>query len=150
MSEAAREAAPTTALGRLLNLVERAGNRLPDPAMLFVIALTLTWVLSAALASASFVEIFVPMLMQVNLAPELTQAAYRIGDSTTNIITPLMPYFPLVVVFCQRYVRKAGIGTLVSMMLPYSLSFLVIWTAFLLVFWALGIPLGLQSAYVYP
>jgi aminobenzoyl-glutamate transport protein len=90
------------------------------------------------------------MLMQVGLAPELTQAAYRVGDSTTNIITPLMPYFPLVVVFCQKYVKQAGIGTLVSMMLPYTATFIVIWTLFLLGFWALGLPLGLQSAYVYP
>jgi aminobenzoyl-glutamate transport protein len=86
----------------------------------------------------------------VGLAPELTQAAYRVGDSTTNIITPLMPYFPLVVVYAQRYVTGAGIGTIASMMLPFSAVFLVLWTAFLLVFWALGLPLGLQSTYTYP
>ena len=74
----------------------------------------------------------------------------RVGDSTTNIITPLLPYFPLVVVYCQRYVKNAGIGTVASMMLPYSGVFFVAWTAFLLLFWALGIPLGLQSAYTYP
>jgi aminobenzoyl-glutamate transport protein len=90
------------------------------------------------------------MLMQVGLAPELTQAAYRIGDSSTNIITPLMPYFPLVVVFCQRYFRGAGIGTVASMMLPYSVTFIVLWTLFLLAYWAMGLPLGLQSAYTYP
>ena len=61
-----------------------------------------------------------------------------------------MPYFPLVVVFCQRYVKNAGIGTLASMMLPFSVVFIVTWTLFLLLFWAAGIPLGLQSAYVYP
>jgi aminobenzoyl-glutamate transport protein len=105
---------------------------------------------SASAKWALLAPIFVPMLMQVGLAPELTQAAYRIGDSTTNIITPLMPYFPLVVVFCQRYVRSAGIGTLVSMMLPYTAVFLVAWTAFLLLFWAAGIPLGLQAPYTYP
>ena len=82
--------------------------------------------------------------------PLQTQAAYRVGDSSTNIITPLMPYFPLVVVFCQRYVRQAGIGTLASMMLPYSLAFLVAWTLYLLAYWGLGIPLGLQSAYTHP
>jgi aminobenzoyl-glutamate transport protein len=105
---------------------------------------------SASAKWALLAPIFVPMLMQVGLSPELTQAAYRVGDSSTNIITPLMPYFPLVVVFCQRYVRNAGIGTLVSMMLPYSLTFLVLWTVFLLVFWGIGIPLGLQGTYVYP
>jgi aminobenzoyl-glutamate transport protein len=90
------------------------------------------------------------MLMQVGLSPELTQAAYRVGDSTTNIITPLMPYFPLVVVFCRKYVKGTGIGTLVSMMLPYSIVFMIAWTAFLLLYWALGIPLGLQASYTYP
>ena len=105
---------------------------------------------SASAKWALLAPIFVPMLMQVGLAPELTQAAYRVGDSSTNIITPLMPYFPLVVVFCQRYVRHAGIGTLASMMLPYSLVFLVTWTLYLLAYWGLGIPLGLQSAYTHP
>jgi aminobenzoyl-glutamate transport protein len=94
--------------------------------------------------------IFVPMLMQLGYSPELTQAAYRVGDSTTNIITPLMPYFPLVVVYGQRYVKGTGIGTLTSTMLPYSLAFLVVWTAFLLLYWALGFPLGLQAPYTYP
>ena len=76
--------------------------------------------------------IFVPMLMQVGISPDLTQAAYRVGDSSTNIITPLMPYFPLVVVYCQRYVKNTGIGTLAAMMLPYSVWFITTWTVFLL------------------
>lgn len=105
---------------------------------------------SASAKWALLAPIFVPMLMQVGLSPELTQAAYRVGDSTTNIITPLMPYFPLVVVFAQRYHRPTGIGTIASMMLPYSLAFLSSWTLFLLVYWALGIPLGLQAPYSYP
>jgi len=89
--------------------------------------------------------IFVPMLMQLGISPELTQAAYRVGDSSTNIVTPLMPYFPLVVAFSQRYVKKTGIGTLISLMLPYSLAFLVLWTAFLLIYWGIGLPLGIGS-----
>jgi aminobenzoyl-glutamate transport protein len=105
---------------------------------------------SASAKWALLAPIFVPMLMQLGLSPELTQAAYRVGDSSTNIITPLMPYFPLVVVFCQRYVRSTGIGTLVSMMLPYSVTFLISWTIFLILFWMLGIPLGLQAPYTYP
>jgi aminobenzoyl-glutamate transport protein len=118
-----------------------------------IIAVTATVNLLIGSASAKWAllaPIFVPMLMQVGLAPELTQAAYRVGDSTTNIITPLMPYFPLVVVFCQKYVRNAGIGTVASMMVPYSAIFIVVWTIVLLLFWALGVPLGLQSAYTYP
>jgi len=105
---------------------------------------------SASAKWALLAPIFVPMLMQLGLSPELTQAAYRVGDSTTNIITPLMPYFPLVVVFAQRYVKNTGIGTLVSMMLPYSVVFLVTWTVFLLGYWTIGLPLGLQAPYVYP
>ncbi|MEX0965814.1 MAG: AbgT family transporter [Bacteroidia bacterium] len=93
--------------------------------------------------------IFVPMLMQLGFSPDLTQAAYRVGDSVSNIVTPLMPYFPLVVVFCHKYVKKTGIGTLISMMLPFSVIFLIFWTVFLLIYWGLGIPLGLQSTYEY-
>jgi aminobenzoyl-glutamate transport protein len=89
------------------------------------------------------------MLMQLGISPDLTQAAYRVGDSTSNIITPLMPYFPLVVVYCQKYVKSTGIGTVVAMMLPYTISFMVLWTAFLLLMWGVGIPLGLQASYSY-
>lgn len=99
---------------------------------------------------ALLAPIFVPMLMQLGLSPDLTQAAYRVGDSSTNIITPLMPYFPLVVIYCQRYVKNTGIGTVVAMMLPYSLGFLVVWTTFLLMYWGLGLPLGIGAQYSYP
>ena len=104
---------------------------------------------SASAKWALLAPILVPMLMQLGLSPDLTQAAYRVGDSSTNIITPLMPYFPLVVVFCQRYVKSAGIGTVLSMMLPYAIVFLVAWTGFLLAYWAVGLPLGLQASYGY-
>lgn len=93
--------------------------------------------------------ILVPMLMQLGVSPDLTQAAYRVGDSTTNIITPLMPYFPLIVVYCRRYVTGTGIGTLIAMMLPYSLALLGTWTLFLLGYWALGLPLGVGARYEY-
>jgi aminobenzoyl-glutamate transport protein len=105
---------------------------------------------SASAKWALLAPIFVPMLMQLGISPDLAQAAYRVGDSSTNIITPLMPYFPLVVVFCQRYVTNTGIGTVTAMMLPYSITFLIVWTVFLLIYWALGIPLGLQAHYNYP
>jgi len=104
---------------------------------------------SASAKWAMLAPIFVPMLMQLGYSPEFTQAAYRVGDSSTNIITPLMPYFPLVVAFSQRYVKKTGIGTVTSLMLPYSISFLVIWTAFLLLWWTFGIELGVGGGYSY-
>ena len=126
---------------------------LPGPVTIVGI-IALSAVVNLLVGSASgkwalLAPIFVPILMQVGLSPELTQAAYRVGDSTTNIITPLMPYFPLVVVFSQRYVKNTGIGTVVSMMLPYSVALLISWTIFLLLYWAVGIPLGLQAGYTY-
>ena len=100
---------------------------------------------SASAKWALIAPIFVPMLMQIGVSPDLTQAAYRVGDSSTNIITPLMPYFPLVVMFCRRYVTDTGIGTVVALMLPYSLALLVGWSLFLLAYWGLGLPLGLGN-----
>jgi aminobenzoyl-glutamate transport protein len=105
---------------------------------------------SASAKWALLAPIFVPMLMGLGISPDFAQAAYRVGDSSTNIITPLMPYFPLVVVYCQRYVKDTGIGTVTAMMLPYSLTFITLWTLFLLTYWMLGFPLGLQSSYSYP
>jgi len=105
---------------------------------------------SASAKWALLSPIMVPMLMAVGISPELTQAAFRIGDSTTNIITPLMVFFPLVVVYCQRYVKSTGVGTLVSMMMPYSVIFFISWSIFLLVWWALGLPLGVNAPYTYP
>jgi len=105
---------------------------------------------SASAKWAILSPVFVPMLMQLGIAPELTQAAYRIGDSFTNIVTPLMPYFPLVVMYCQKYVKKAGIGTVLSMMMPYAVALGIGWTLFLLAYWGLGLPLGLGSRYTYP
>ncbi len=115
----------------------------------------LTAVVNVFVGSASgkwglLAPIFIPMLMTLGISPDLTQAAYRVGDSSTNIITPLMPYFPLVVVYCQRYVKGTGIGTLTALMLPYSISFLVLWTIFLLIYFAIGLPLGIQASYTYP
>ena len=115
----------------------------------------LTAIVNLAVGSASakwglIGPVMVPMLMQLAVSPDLTQAAYRIGDSTTNIITPLMPYFPLVVVFCQRYVKATGIGTLIAMMLPFTVALITLWTLLLLAFWGLDVPLGVQSTYSYP
>jgi aminobenzoyl-glutamate transport protein len=126
------------------------------PAQLTVVGIIgLTAFVNLFIGSASakwliIAPIFVPMLMQLGISPELTQAAYRVGDSSTNIITPLMPYFPLIVVFCKRYYTGAGIGTLISLMLPYSIALLVGWTTFLMIFWGLGLPLGVQAEYAYP
>jgi aminobenzoyl-glutamate transport protein len=118
--------------------------------IVFLTGLLNLFVGSASAKWALLAPIFVPMLMALGISPDLTQAAYRVGDSTTNIITPLMPYFPLVVVYCQRYIKSSGIGTVTAMMLPYSVSFIFLWTVFLLLYWAIGLPLGLQANYSYP
>jgi aminobenzoyl-glutamate transport protein len=97
---------------------------------------------SASAKYAFFAPVFVPMFMQVGVSPELTQAAYRVGDSVSNGITPLNPYLIIILATLQRYVPKAGLGTLVALMLPYTVGFLAVWSALLLVWilggWALG------------
>jgi aminobenzoyl-glutamate transport protein len=98
---------------------------------------------SASAQWAVTAPIFVPMLMTVGYSPQVIQAAYRIGDSTTNIITPMMSYFGLILAFAMRYDRKLGIGTLIATMIPYSLTFLVAWVAlFYLWVFVLGMPVG--------
>ena len=97
---------------------------------------------SASAKWAIMAPIFVPMMLELNIAPEMTQMAYRIADSSTNIISPLMSYFAMIIVFAQRYDKKSGIGTLVSTMLSYSIAFLIVWTLLLMVWYYLGLPLG--------
>lgn len=91
---------------------------------------------------AFMAPVFVPMLMQAGVAPELTQVAYRIGDSVTNVITPLNPYMVIVLAMLQKYQRNAGIGTLISLTLPYTLGFLIAWVILLVIWISLGISLG--------
>jgi aminobenzoyl-glutamate transport protein len=99
---------------------------------------------------AFFAPVFVPMFMQVGISPELTQVAYRIGDSVTNVITPLNPYVVILLVFMQRYVPRAGIGTLVALMLPYAIAFAVSWTLVLTLWIASGVELGPGGPLAYP
>lgn len=97
---------------------------------------------SASAKWAVMAPIFVPMMAQLDIAPEFTQLAYRIGDSTTNIITPLMSYFAMIVVFVKRYDEESGLGTLISTMLPYSFFFLISWLILLVVWYFAGLPIG--------
>ncbi len=97
---------------------------------------------SASAKWAIMAPVFIPMFMLLGYTPEFTQAAYRIGDSTTNVISPMMTYFALIIAFMQRYQPGAGIGTLVATMLPYSVSFLIAWSLMLVVWILLGIPVG--------
>lgn len=143
-------------LGALLALKGASGlqalNMSAEITIIGIISLTAfvnLFIGSASAKWALLAPILVPMLMQLGISPDLTQASYRVGDSVSNIITPLMPYFPLVVVYCQKYVKNTGIGTLVSTMLPYSIVFFILWAIFLLIYWGLGIPLGVQATYEY-
>jgi aminobenzoyl-glutamate transport protein len=104
---------------------------------------------SASAKWALLAPIFVPMLMLMGYSPEVTQAAYRIGDSYSNILTPLLPYFPLVIVFAQKYDKSTGIGTLISMMLPYSIAFMVARIPMFIVWVWLGIPVGVEGPIYY-
>jgi aminobenzoyl-glutamate transport protein len=97
---------------------------------------------SASAKWAIMAPVFVPMFMLLGYSPELTQTAYRIGDSTTNIVSPMMTYFALIVAFVARYEPKAGIGTVIATMLPYTVAFMIVWTVLLIVWILAGIPVG--------
>lgn len=97
---------------------------------------------SASAKWAIMAPIFVPMFFKMGLSPELTQMAYRIADSSTNIISPLMNYFAMIVIFMQKYDKDRGLGTLISTMLPYSMAFLVLWSVLLIIWMLFGLPLG--------
>ncbi|MEN0057671.1 MAG: AbgT family transporter [Bdellovibrio sp.] len=97
---------------------------------------------SASAKWALMAPIFVPMFMLLGISPELTQASYRVADSVVNIISPLMPYFPLILAFANKYDPKARVGTLIALMLPYSIAFTIFWSLLLFVWILLGLPLG--------
>ena len=97
---------------------------------------------SASAKWAVMAPVFVPMLMLLGYTPELTQAAYRIGDSSSNIIAPMMSYFALIVAFFERYDKRSGIGTVVATMLPYTIAFLVVWSVLLVGWMLLDLPVG--------
>lgn len=118
------------------------------PTILLILAfILLTMVFNLFVGSMSakytlFAPIFIPMFMLIGIRPELTQVAYRIGDSVTNIITPLNAYLVIILVFVQKHAKNAGMGTLIAMMLPYTMVFAIIWSILLIVWFMLGIPLG--------
>lgn len=111
-------------------------------AIVFVSASINILIGSASAKWAILAPVLVPMLMQLDISPEWTQAAYRLGDSMTNPITPLLAYFPLILITAQRYVPNAGIGSMVALMLPYSIWFGISSTALFAAWFALQLPLG--------
>lgn len=123
-----------------------ASAGLPDSALMVafigVVAAGNLFIGSMSAKYAFFAPVFVPMFMAAGISPELTQVAYRIGDSATNVITPLNPYMIIVLAFLRQHAPRAGIGTLVALMLPYAIAFLLAWTALLVIWIEIGIPLG--------
>ncbi|UUY03901.1 AbgT family transporter [Svornostia abyssi] len=115
------------------------------PLLLGVIVVTIlvNFLIPAKIAKwAILAPIFVPLMLRLGIEPQTVLAAYRVGDSPTNVLTPLMPYFALMVVFAARYQKDAGIGTVIALMIPYTLILTVVWIVFFFVWFFLGIPLG--------
>ena len=119
--------------------------------LLMILFILFSAIINLLMGSASakwtiLAPVFVPMFMLLDYSPELTQVAYRIGDSCTNLITPLMTYFAMIVVFAKKYDEESGIGTLISTMLPYSIFFLIGWSVLLVIWMLLKLPLGPGAA----
>jgi aminobenzoyl-glutamate transport protein len=123
-------------------------KQLDAPTLVFLIALVgLVSLINVLVTSGSamwslIAPIVVPMLMYVDVSPEVAQTVFRIGDSCTNAVTPMSAYFVLALGYMQRYRRSAGIGTLASYTLPIALVMLVAWTAFFALWYLLGLHLG--------
>ena len=100
---------------------------------------------SASAKWAIMAPVFVPMFMILGYHPGLTQAAFRIGDSVTNVITPMMSYFALIVTYAQNYDEKNGIGTIISLMIPYTVIFMLVWAIMMTIWMLLGIPVGVDG-----
>ncbi len=138
-----------TKLGSILALkgAEFLGNAGVSGPVLMILFILFSAFINLLMGSASakwtiLAPVFVPMFMLLWYSPELTQVAYRIGDSCTNLITPLMTYFAMVVVFAKKYDEDSGIGTLIATMLPYSLFFMIGWSVLLVIWMVAGLPLG--------
>ena len=126
------------------DLVMASGLGLIPLMLLFIV---LSGLINLAMGSASakwaiMAPVFIPMFMLLGYSPELSQVVYRIGDSVTNIISPMMSFFALIIAFIQKYEQKAGIGTVIATMLPYTFAFFIVWSLLLVGWLLLGLPLG--------
>jgi len=128
----------------LADTVEHSGmGRLPLLIAFVTVTIVVGLIIPAAIAKwAILAPIFVPLFLKLNVAPDLVLAAYRVGDSPINLLTPLMPYFGMIVIFVQRYQKDAGVGTVVAMMLPYVIVLYIVWTMLLILWYFLALPLG--------
>jgi aminobenzoyl-glutamate transport protein len=135
---------PDVVAGSLAQALQQA--RVPDIVLLILLILVIALVdiimVGALPKWAILAPIFIPLFMRLGVAPQTVLAAYRIGDSPLTVITPLMVYLPFVVLVTQRYVKSAGLGTIIALMIPYTVFVLIAWLILFIVWFALGIPLG--------
>ena len=126
------------------DIIESANlGSLPLLIVFVVITAIVNLIIPASIAKwAILAPIFVPLFMKLNVAPDVVLAAYRVGNSPGNVITPLMAYFGMIVVFAQKYQKDAGVGTVVAMMLPYTAALYVVWMVFLIIWYWIGVPFG--------
>ena len=135
---------PRVAAVELAGMLERAGlGALPLLIGLILVIILLDIIIPGVVPKwAIFAPVFIPIFARLDVAPQTVLAAYRVGDSPMNVITPLMVYLPFIVTVAQRYQKKAGIGTIIALMLPYVLFIAIAWIVLFAAWWALGIPLG--------
>ncbi len=136
---------PQVAAVKLGDLIERVDIGV---GWLLLIAILITLVIGIIIPQAIakwalLAPIFIPLFMRIGLDPAAVLAAYRVGDSPMNIVTPIMAYFPLIVVFAARYDKRSGIGTVIALMLPYFAGLAVVWTIFYFIWYAVGLPWGI-------
>jgi aminobenzoyl-glutamate transport protein len=135
---------PRVAAVEMAHLLERAGlGALPLLIGLILVILLLDIIIPGVVPKwAIFAPVFVPIFVRLGVAPQTVLAAYRVGDSPMNSVTPLMVYLPFIVTVAQRYDKKAGLGTIISLMVPYVLAIIGVWLLLFIGWWLLGIPLG--------
>lgn len=123
---------------------------IPLMILFILLAATINMLMGSASAKwAILAPVFIPMFMIMGYSPELSQVVYRIGDSVTNVISPMMSFFALIIAFVQKYDPKAGIGTIIATMVPYSMAFLFVWILLLVAWLLLGFPLGPDAEIYY-
>jgi len=135
---------PQVAAVAMADALEQANvGPLPLLVGMILVILLLNFIIPGVVPKwAIFAPVFIPIFVRLGVAPQTVLAAYRVGDSPVNVITPLMVYLPFVVTVAQRYQKDAGLGTIIALMLPYTVAIAVVWILLFIVWFALGIPLG--------
>jgi len=132
-------------------LISASGIGLIPLMILFIIlSASINMLMGSASAKwAILAPVFIPMFMLMGYSPELSQVVFRIGDSVTNIVSPMMSFFALIIAYFQKYDPRSGIGTIIATMLPYSIAFFIVWTVLLIAWLYLGLPLGPEAGIYY-